>query len=75
MKWCKKRKRAILLGDMGYTGLWCDPETGEVWQANSRWALFPCESHSTIEEAIEMLKDVHMCELLIDKEKEKQLRG
>lgn len=72
--WYKKRKRAILLGDMGHAGLWCDPETGETWQANVRWSVFTCQSHTTIDEGIKMLKDVHMCELLIDKEKEKQLR-
>lgn len=66
--WHERRKRAVLLGHMGHAGLWCDPETGQTWQANSRWTIFPCEGPSTIDRSIKMLRDVHFCELYVDED-------
>lgn len=65
--WYRRRKRAVPLGDMGHALLWYDPETGRLWQARHRWALFPVPSTSDdLDDALQMLEVVHLCELWVD---------
>jgi len=65
--WYRRRKRAICLGDMGFSKMWYDPETEDLWQANSRWSLFTVPSQDdTLESAIRMLDVVHSCELYVN---------
>lgn len=65
--WYRRRKRAVALGDSGYgPNYWCDPETGDVWQARTRWSLFTVHTDDPAEETIGMLDTVHSCTLYVE---------
>lgn len=69
LSWYRRRKRSVLLGDSGHgPGFWCDPDTGEVWQASHRWSVFTVPSAGDAEAIISMLDHVQQCELNVPKE-------
>lgn len=60
--WYRKRKRAEYLGH-GHTGYWYDPETGDVWMANTRLSPFAVPDDDGPQSVAQMLHLVHLCDL------------
>lgn len=62
IRWIKKRSRAELIGESPNDLFWHDPKTGEVWKADSRYAVLSVPFGS-LGSTVSILDDLQDCSL------------